>query len=118
MSGHPHAAASLDPAKLTELQRRDRTETKGELDGTEYKVSRAFNPDAPRYPQVESHLWGAWPVLAIETGGYADFEVQDPYSGRSLWAKCFDGDNPYDSLRKLIDIMEAVDFLPKDADTV
>jgi hypothetical protein len=81
--------------------------------GVEWTLIPPFQPDAPRYPKVETHLWGMWPVLAIETGGYRDLEAKDPYTGRALNARVIrDGQSIYDALRLLIDAMEAVDFLP------
>ena len=131
MSEHPHAAAGLDPKRLSELQEAHRPEATGEIPGPgatplEYRVYPAFNPDAPRYPKVESHLWGAWPIIAVrrdgeplvtvETGGYHDLEVQDPYTGRTMWVRAYAGKDTsvYDALRRLIDAMEAASFLSDD----
>lgn len=115
-TAHPHAAASLDPARLAELQRANRTVTEGETDGVAWKLSRPFNPDAPRYPNVNTHLWGAWPFLAIEMEGYGDLSAHDASTGMSFWAQCFTGNAeddpaaPYDAMRKLVDLMQAADF--------
>ena len=118
-TSHPHAAASLDPTRLAELQRTDRTIDKGETDGVAWKLSGPFNPDAPRYPLVDSHLWGAWPFLAIEMEGYGDLSAHDAQTGMSFWAQCFRGDPledpaaPYNAMRKLIDLMQAAQFFER-----
>ena len=108
---HPHAAASLPKETLTRLQKRERTIAQGEHNGLEYKVSDAFNPDAPRWPNIESHLWGAFPYLAIEQDGYRDFNVQDPATGRTLWTFYPPEATEYDKLRHLVDVMEKTQFL-------
>lgn len=98
------------------------SKVKGTLaDGTEYTVRPALNPDAPRWPQVEGHVWNAFPQLAIETGGYHDLEAYDPFTGRMIWTRAFqnpDGTavNIYDGLRRLIDVMEAAGFLDEPSD--
>lgn len=115
---HPHDAKSQDPERLAELQKVDRKEATGTIpgpDGTEltWTVSAAFDPQGPRWPKVESHLWGMFPVLTIENGGYSDLEAQDPYTGRTLHLRAYDGGvTTYDAMRRLIDAMEAADFLP------
>jgi len=88
----------------------ERLLAEGETNGIEWTHQRPFDPDKPRYPQAGAHTWNAWPVLAIETGGYHDYEVHDPATGRFFWARAWD-ENPYTGLRKLIDAMEAAQFL-------
>lgn len=117
---HPHDAKSQDPERLAELQKVDRKEATGTVtgpNGTEltWTVSAAFDPQGPRWPHVESHLWGMFPILAIENGGYNDLEAQDPYTGRTIHLRAYDGEeNIYGALRRLIDAMEAANFLPED----
>lgn len=118
MTQHPHAAKSLSAETLERLQRRDTVEAEGQHNGLDYKVQGAFNPDAPRWPNVESHLWGAFPFLAIELDGYNDFSIQDPATGRRLWTRypkyakgTPDEVSWYDRLRHLVDVMEATGFL-------
>jgi hypothetical protein len=74
----------------------------------------------PHYPQADTHTWGAFAFLAIESDGYGDLEAVDPYSGRELhtyaWheGNRFDGAPHFDvykALRQLIDAMEQVKFL-------
>lgn len=79
------------------------------------------NPEQPCYPQTDSHLWGAFAILAIESGGYGDLDAVDPYSGRrinapvgrvdSSWDKPLQNINIYDQLRRLVDLMQAEKFL-------
>lgn len=62
----------------------------------------------PTYPQTDSHLWGEFPVLAIETGGYNDLTAVDPYTGNTVRIDLTGQDaTVYDSLRRLIDRLEA-----------
>ena len=85
-------------------------------DGRAFKVIPPFQPDAPNYPQLDTHLWSAFAVLAVETGGYHDIEARDPYTGRKLWTRLSDGDhNVYSQLRQLVDAMEAADFFPAES---
>ena len=79
--------------------------------GTDWRRFSAWDPTAPRYPHSDGkHTWNAWPILAIETGGYSDYEVHHPYTGEMFWARAWD-ENPYTGLRKLVDAMEAAGFL-------
>ena len=109
---HPHDFKSIPPEKVESLRKRDRTIGKGEVNGNEWTHKRAFNPDAPRYPRCGTHLWSAFALLAVETGGYNDIEAVDPYTGRVVWTRLpEDKDlNVYDQLRHLIDAMEAAEF--------
>lgn len=116
-TAHPHHYLAVSEERLEELRKIDRTIAKGELDGVEYQVSGPFNPDAPRYPKIDTHMWGAWPFLAIEMEGYGDLVAIDAGTGRSVRAVCFQGDvSPYDALRKLADVLEHVKFFDGDAD--
>lgn len=75
-----------------------------------------------REPETKAgaHTWGAFAYLAIESGGYADLTVINPWNGDSLRTYACktggtpDGDwiaNPYTCLRNLIDAMEQAQFL-------
>lgn len=79
------------------------------------------NPDYPTYPQSGSHQWGAFPWLAIETGGYGDLELIHPWTGETLWigkehlpALADPNENPAktvaDLLRQVADAVEAADW--------
>lgn len=84
---------------------------------TEANVTRKGMPPEDCYPKNGTHTWGAFACLAIEMGGYGDFEIVDPYTGRRFWTPAFgnndENDNPtiYDALRRAIDAMEAHAFL-------
>jgi len=115
MSKHPHANpyAVNSPEHVEALRRYDAGKTHGTLaDGTEWIVCPPFSP-SQGWPEVESHLWGAFPVLAIETGGYSDIEAIDPFTRRRFnVAQAWAGEtNVYDAMRKLIDAMQEVGFL-------
>lgn len=121
---HPHVSPALsvedgrtilDPEIHRSLvQARDAGKVEGEVNGRKWTTRPAFQPDAPHYPKVETHLWGAWPLLALEIDGYRGVDVRDPYTGRSIYAHDVfeDGRSIYDTLRLVIDAMEAADFLP------
>lgn len=91
--------------------------------GREWSMHPAYQRSGPFYPQLSTHLWGAFamlaierngqPVVAVEAGGYNDLEAVDPYTGRHLWAgRVFAQDRSvYDSLRLLVDAMESAGFL-------
>ena len=114
---HPHATPHPAGSEAhTELSRRqDAATTKGTSKaGYPWQVSPAFDPQVKYWPNVESHLWGAFPVLAIETGGYNDIEAEDPFTGRTFYlgGSCNgEGVSPYDALRRLVDAMEEAGFL-------
>jgi hypothetical protein len=101
------------------------TPTEGEHNGMPWKVT---GRDSGRklYPDSDVYQFGCWPVLVIETGGYNDVEIIDPYDRRALWigevwsARKPDGTLPEggdedrslpDVLRRIADVMEATDFL-------
>ncbi len=65
------------------------------------------------YPGRDTHQWNEFPLLAMETGGYRDATVTDPYSGRRMWVGgvFLPENNIYDSLRAVIDEMEKHEFL-------
>lgn len=83
----------------------------GSHNGTDWRILAPWDPDKQVTPYADTHTWGCWPVLAIETGGYNDYEVTDPYTGRKFWARAWDSENPYNGLRKLVDAMETAGFL-------
>lgn len=94
-----------------DAQGNEREVAEGETNGTPWRHLGPWDPTKARYPQGEgTHTWNAWPILAIETGGYSDYEVHHPYTGEVFWARAWD-ENPYTGLRKLVDAMEAAGFL-------
>lgn len=101
----------------------------GEHNGMPWKVCLASESDQRPYPDSDTHLWGCWPVLAIETGGYNDVEVIDPFTQRRLWIgnmwtdrenrglgpiktdAAAEGRNTAEVLRRIADVLEATSFL-------
>lgn len=64
------------------------------------------------WPEADSHVWGEFPYLAVEAGGYGDLVATDPGTGRTIRVSdAADSDNPYTNLRALIDAMEREGFL-------
>jgi len=94
----------------------------------DYRISVAPAPAGyVGYPTRGTHVWGAFAQLAIEAGGYGDLEAIQPHSGQRLnlvGAWHVGGDpskdtdpSPYAALRRLVDAMEAAQFLgPADPD--
>lgn len=95
------------------------------------RITKEADPDRKGYDDI--HMWGCWPVLAIETGGYADFEIHDPWTGRRAHVyayRCVKHQDPakpdltmmgcgdcrnttvYDALRHMVDALEAANFFP------
>lgn len=82
----------------------------------------------PFYPDVDTHTWGAFALLAVELGGYGDMEVVNPYTGHRLTAPVLttsgygSGGSPdqsmYDALRAMVDEMERVGFLGRNPKVV
>lgn len=98
--------------------------------GREVKVVQREVDRSELYPHNDRYQWGAWPVIAIETGGYSDLEAHNPSTGDYLWTRalrCDKHPDPadaswveceacrngtiYDALRRLVDAMEAHGFL-------
>ncbi len=95
-------------------------------DGRPYKILPSILTDWELYPKTGVHAWNAWPILAIETGGYNDLEVTDPYTGRCLWVgEVWDGSTNPDNvsalpnaLRRVADTIEQSRFMDDEATEV
>lgn len=107
--------------------------TEGEHNGMPWKVSPPSGSQAP-YPQSETHQFGCWPVLVIETGGYNDVEIIDPFTRRRLWIGNMwtdrdnggvgpvktdgpaEGRTTADALRRTADVLDATGFLEQETE--
>lgn len=98
----------------------------GTHNGMPWKVDDGSGSGRRVYPDSDVYQFGCWPVLIVETGGYNDVEIVDPYSRRKLWvgeiwsARQLDGTLPPggdedrslpDVLRRIADVLEASGFL-------
>jgi hypothetical protein len=75
-----------------ELERADAIATRANggqagvsTDGRPWKILPNILAEKELYPKTDQFLFGAWPVVVIETSGYNDLEVIDPFTGRQLW---------------------------------
>lgn len=86
-------------------------------DGRPYKILPTILTEHELYPKTGTISFNAWPIMVIETGGYNDIEITDPYTGQHLWVGEAWGHNDDDepsalarALRRAADTIEQSGF--------